>query len=489
MTHAADVNQRPLVTEVLDDASRLNLTVIRCWAFCDGTDEWNALHPEPGKFNETVLVGLDWLVQEAGRRGIRLLLALTNYWADYGGMPAYVRWRYGILDRTQHDYEKHPTSLFYTDPHCQAIFRRAVSTVVNRINSLTGVPYTQEPAILGWELANEPRCEGPDGNQVLQHWVASTADFVRELDPNHLITVGLEGFFGPSTPELMAHNPYESAARHGADFAAIFAHPSLDFASIHLYPDQWCPLDSSPMQLMSFMRTWIQGHATLCGEARLRKPLVLSEFGKRDPNSYHGRDCVYDVNRAAAFQEVLDCCRELALSGGPLVGVCAWLLAAKQYPDYDGYTLKLGTAVVPAPLGPERETEGELQPVVESRNTEGGRGATTRIAEGCQACNMGPFRGTDAAGTPMYPLPDKEELAVRLLRQYGEDMSQLCVHAAGMETGRGDWESGQRMAVAAQLGGGGAAEPAAGLNGGSGFLSEWLARCCGLPRKGSAGPP
>lgn len=41
--------------------------------------------------------------------------------------------------------------------------------------------------------------------------------------------------------DLLQHNPYSSASSHGSDFAAVFAHPALDFASIHLYPDQWCP--------------------------------------------------------------------------------------------------------------------------------------------------------------------------------------------------------------------------------------------------------
>jgi endo-1,4-beta-mannosidase len=33
--------------------------------------------------------------------------------------------------------------------------------------------------------------------------------YVKSLDPNHMVTVGLEGFFGPSTPDLTAEcNPY-----------------------------------------------------------------------------------------------------------------------------------------------------------------------------------------------------------------------------------------------------------------------------------------
>lgn len=38
-----------------------------------------------------MLEGLDWLLVECSRRGLRLLLSLTNFWGDYGGMPQYVR--------------------------------------------------------------------------------------------------------------------------------------------------------------------------------------------------------------------------------------------------------------------------------------------------------------------------------------------------------------------------------------------------------------
>lgn len=36
--------------------------------------------------------GLDWLVAEAPKYGIRLLLALTNGAIGYGGMYQYVKW-------------------------------------------------------------------------------------------------------------------------------------------------------------------------------------------------------------------------------------------------------------------------------------------------------------------------------------------------------------------------------------------------------------
>ena len=36
--------------------------------------------------------------------------------------------------------------------------------------------------------------------KLLQDWIDSTAEFLKSLDSNHLITVGSEGFLGSSTP-------------------------------------------------------------------------------------------------------------------------------------------------------------------------------------------------------------------------------------------------------------------------------------------------
>jgi mannan endo-1,4-beta-mannosidase len=44
-----------------------------------------------GVYSEQVLAGLDWLLVEAGKRGLTLMMTLTNFWNEFGGMPQYIK--------------------------------------------------------------------------------------------------------------------------------------------------------------------------------------------------------------------------------------------------------------------------------------------------------------------------------------------------------------------------------------------------------------
>ena len=65
---------------------------------------------------------------------------------------------------------------------------------------LTGGRRRDDPTIMAWELCNEPRCEGDFSASILQDWVEQQAEFLKSLDPFHLLTIGTEGFLGSSTP-------------------------------------------------------------------------------------------------------------------------------------------------------------------------------------------------------------------------------------------------------------------------------------------------
>ncbi len=55
-----------------------------------------------------------------------------------------------------------------------------------------------DPTILAWSLANEPRCAGDPGCTTIPRWAHSTAAYLKSLDPNHMVTlVSGGGALGP----------------------------------------------------------------------------------------------------------------------------------------------------------------------------------------------------------------------------------------------------------------------------------------------------
>lgn len=66
--------------------------------------------------------------------------------------------------------------------------------------------------------------------------MSEMAAYVKSIDSNHLLEVGLEGFYGESMPEKKRFNP---GYQVGTDFISNNKVPQIDFSTIHLYPDQW----------------------------------------------------------------------------------------------------------------------------------------------------------------------------------------------------------------------------------------------------------
>ena len=365
------------VDEVLDEAQSLKLNVIRVWAF---QDEWfereRALQPAPGVYNERFLVALDKLIIEASRRGLRLLLCLTNYWEDYGairgatrhrvsspcipekknscaritdlscppslasrtsrafasgGAIAYVRWAAAAGESVSNRRED-----FFTSKSCRTWFKAFLSHVVGRVNTVNGVAYRDEPAIFAWEIINEPRYTGDSSGDVLQGWIQEMSRHVKSLDSRHMLTVGHEGWYGRSSPSRERDNPIGGAERMGGDFTRNFLIPTLDFAVIHLWADLWLKCDEDCK--LAFADSWITGHLA---EARqtFDKPVLLEEFGKWKP--YESRDVFF---RRAYEASTAPFSRIPSHAGGAMF----WIMHPDNYPfNDDGF----GVEVKPDEMG------------------------------------------------------------------------------------------------------------------------------------------
>lgn len=314
---------RALLAQELDHLQALGVTNLRAMAASEGpnTEPYRmvpALMPSPGVYDESVLDGLDYFLAQAGLRGMKVVLVLNNYWQWSGGMAQYVAWDEGSAIPYPGDWGAFMdyAARFYRCEQCQAWYHAYIETLIERTNPYTGLKYRDDPAIFAWELANEPR-RYPAG------WIDSTAAFIRALDPNHLITTGSEG----------------SPPGERQDFAGTHSGPDIDYATIHIWPQNWGWYDpaspSSYDQAEVRAILYFQNHDYEA--AALGKPLVLEEFGlARDWEPL--RD-LYDPNAPTVYRDrfftaLFAQVHASASAGGAAAGDNFWAWSGRSRPGY-----------------------------------------------------------------------------------------------------------------------------------------------------------
>ncbi|OVA04200.1 Glycoside hydrolase [Macleaya cordata] len=321
---AADPTEQYKISDLFQDASAAGLTVCRTWAFSDGG--YRALQISPGVYDERVFQALDFVILEARKYGIRLILSLVNNYKDYGGRPQYAEWgRNAGLQITSDDD-------FYTNPVLKGYYKHHVKRVLTRFNTVTKIAYKDDPVIMAWELINEPRCQTDYSGKTIQGWVQEMAAYTKSIDNKHLLEIGMEGFYGDSMPEKKQYNP---GYQVGTDFISNNLVKEIDFATIHAYPDIWLSGQSDYAQL-GFLQRWMSSHWT-DSMTILKKPLVFAEFGKSN------KDQGYTLSgRNSYMNTIYNNIYNFASSGGTMGGGLVWQIVAEGMESYyDGYEIIL----------------------------------------------------------------------------------------------------------------------------------------------------
>lgn len=189
--------------------------------------------------------------------GVNTVRLFVKYDLFDGSQPAYLDHLRDFVGRLQARNMVAIVTLFdlydrlpYTDALRS---QRHISAVVNTLGSTN-------PAILAWDIKNEPdRDYAKYGESTVKNWLREMITYTRQVDPNHLITIGFYGAvsgtlcYGPAVADTLVYSPA---------IAAEFA-PLIDLMTVHYFLPERCfeqDLQSLQDQIGA-------------------KPVVLEEFG------------------------------------------------------------------------------------------------------------------------------------------------------------------------------------------------------------------
>lgn len=170
------------VDDALDTAKMMGARVVRSQTLGDSVGCPLCLEPEQGVFNPQAFKAVDYAIEAAHRRGLRLIITLAGdcSYCQLSGGGEYALWN------GRDDFKS-----FFTDPRAIAAFETHIRAVLDHRNSLTGIAYKDDPTIMAWENCNVCGlgAYGADfarNPEPYLRWIDTIGSFIKSIDKNHL---------------------------------------------------------------------------------------------------------------------------------------------------------------------------------------------------------------------------------------------------------------------------------------------------------------
>lgn len=210
---------------------QMNLRVVRLWnlPIRDPKAQPQPWHYVlgPGQFNDEAFKVVDSLFALANKYGVRVIFDFTAEAGDYLG---------GIGTYAAHRGKKRAE--FWTDPQIKEDYKATLRHVLTRTNTITGVAYRNEKAVLAWQFGNEM-------HGAPTEWLAEMAAYIKKLAPNHLVS---ETRHEPGNPMVVD--------------------PNIDLYTRHLYGNY-----------RRLTGSWVDACRKEMEPVRGQRPFFVGEFG------------------------------------------------------------------------------------------------------------------------------------------------------------------------------------------------------------------
>ncbi len=275
-----------------------------------------SLQVAPGVYNDTILAGLDYFMNELRERDMTAVLYLNNSWEWSGGYSVYLQWS-GHGDAVVPAVDGWPAYMEYVKQFPQsdsakALFANHVNYIVSRTNRYNQIKYVDDPTIMSWQIGNEPRAFSDENKEPFARWMADVAAQIKSLDPNHMVSSGSEGSWGCEMDMSL--------------FEKIHADPNINYLNIHIWPYNWSWVKADSLtellpRAKENTKKYIDDHMVIA--RKYSKPIVLEEFGfPRDGFSFSKE--APTTARDEYYRYVFDLIRQDRESGGLFAGCNFW---------------------------------------------------------------------------------------------------------------------------------------------------------------------
>lgn len=246
----------------LTELASYGINTVRCWAFSNDGTAGTAMRAR-----------LTTALANAATHGIKLLLTLGNHYSDWGGPD-----KFGLTQSTWYQ-------------NFNATWWAQVAQLISE--------HLNDAAVFGWEVLNEPR---PNNDVPSMQWLEIASGRIKQLDPDHLVTSGSEGFVSFHYPTATA----QSGASVDIGLRQLNYASGIDCATAHLYTkyltSDFRPDSAKTLDALRSMKTVAN---------TLRKPLIIGECGF-DPGDFSPGV----ASRTQFLHDVAASIREVGGSGG-----------------------------------------------------------------------------------------------------------------------------------------------------------------------------
>ena len=316
---------RARLEKELDQLASEGVLNLRVLAISEASTLKRAVTPSvmlrPHHLDETLWQGLDFLLDEMAKRDMKAVLYLNNFWHWSGGMSQYAAWfdKKPVADPDvtgDWDSFQDTSASFYRSPAAQDAFRFAVKQLITRKNSVNGRAYTDDPTIMSWQLANEPR-PGSDSNakphfDAFTKWIDETSGFIKKLAPKQLVSTGNEGWMGTAGSKDL--------------FLKSHASKNVDYLTYHMWAPNWGwfkPKEAAATYDDAWrkMQDYLNWHIDAAN--KMGKPIVLEEFGiNRDEGEF--RPSATTGYRDKFYTAIFQLVAKRAAAGDAIAGSNFW---------------------------------------------------------------------------------------------------------------------------------------------------------------------